>query len=254
MTIMMKRLSILLILPLLFWACDSEKAWDCIQDSGELVQQEYNVPLFKKIQVWERVQLIIQQGNTQTVRVQTGANLINEVQVVVEDSTLKVSDRNSCNYVRDYGITKVFVSSPDIREIRNSSGLTVESLGTLGFNELALISDDPETLEIYHHDGDFDLDLDVVLLRVQSNGLSKFYLRGKAQYLGIRFDDGDPRLEGADLIVNNVNLFQRSTNKIIVNPQISIKGQIRGLGDVIALNRPPIVEVEEFFRGRLIFQ
>jgi len=242
------------MLPALYWACDSGNAWDCVQDSGELVQQEYNVDLFKKIQVWERVQLIIQQGNQQSVRVQTGANLIDEIQVVVEDSTLKISDRNSCNYVRDYDITKVFVSTPDIREIRNSSGLTVKSIGTLGFNELRLISNDPGNLEVYHHDGDFDLDLDVILLVVQSNGLSNFFLRGKAQFMGVRFDDGDPRLEGADLIVNNVNVFHRSTNKIIVNPQVSIRGQIRGLGDVIAVNRPPIVEVEEFFRGRLIFQ
>jgi hypothetical protein len=251
---MMKKLILLFTIPALFWACDSENAWDCIQDSGELVQQEYDVDLFKKIQVWERVQLIVQQGNKQTVRVQTGSNLINEVQVVVEDSTLKISDRNSCNLVRDYAITKVFVSSPDIREIRNSSGFTVESIGTLGFNELSLISNDPELLEVYHHDGDFDLDLDVVLLRVQSNGLSRFFLRGRAQYLGIRFDDGDPRLEASDLLVNNVNVYQRSTNKIIINPQLSIKGEIRGLGDIIALNRPPVVEVEEFFRGRLIFQ
>ncbi|MBT8263475.1 MAG: DUF2807 domain-containing protein [Bacteroidia bacterium] len=251
---MMKRLILLVLVSLPLWGCDSGNAWDCIQDSGELVQQEYDVDLFKKIQVWERVQLIIQQGNQQSVRVQTGANLIDEIQVVVEDSTLKISNRNSCNYVRDYDVTKVFVSSPDIREIRSSSGLPVKSLGTLGFDELSLISNDPENLEVYHHDGDFDLDLDVILLRVQSNGLSNFFLRGKAQYMGIRFDDGDPRLEGADLIVNNINVFQRSTNKIIVNPQVSIIGEIRGLGDIIALNRPPIVEVEEFFRGRLIFQ
>jgi len=79
----MRNLLFILIVPLLFWACDTENAWDCFQDSGELVQQEYDVPLFKKIQVWERVQLIVQQGNTQSVRVQTGSNLINEIQVVV---------------------------------------------------------------------------------------------------------------------------------------------------------------------------
>ncbi len=250
----MKKIVLIVILSVLYLGCDSEKAWDCFQDSGELVQEEFDVPLFKKIQVWERVQLIVQHGNRQSVRVQTGANLIEEVQVVVEDSTLKVSDRNSCNYVRDYDITKVFVSSPDIKEIRSSSGLTVKSQGTLGWSELSLISNDPENLEVYHHDGDFDLDLDVVLLRVQSNGLSKFFLRGRAQYMGIRFDDGDPRMEAGDLIVNNINVFQRSTNKIICNPQQSIRGQIRGIGDIIALNRPPIVEIEEFYTGTLIFQ
>ena len=40
---------------------------------------------------------------------------------------------------------------------------------------------------------------------------------------------------------------------MIVNPQQSISGELRSTGNVIAKNRPPIVEVEEFYTGRLIF-
>ena len=39
-----------------------------------------------------------------------------------------------------------------------------------------------------------------------------------------------------------------------VNPLNSIRGEIRGTGDIIAVNRPEIVEVDEFFTGRLIFE
>jgi hypothetical protein len=39
-----------------------------------------------------------------------------------------------------------------------------------------------------------------------------------------------------------------------VNPQNKIAGEIRGTGDVIAVNEPPVVEVEQFFTGQLIFQ
>jgi len=41
---------------------------------------------------------------------------------------------------------------------------------------------------------------------------------------------------------------------MIVNPQNSITGVIRATGDVISLNRPPIVDVDELFTGRLIFE
>jgi hypothetical protein len=120
----MKKLIYILGLFVLM-SCNSEFAWDCVQESGPIIEREFNVRQFKKIQVWERVQLIISQGDFQNVRVETGENLINEIQVVVKDSILTISDRNSCNWVRGYGITKVYVTSPDITEIRNSSGLTV---------------------------------------------------------------------------------------------------------------------------------
>ena len=37
---------------------------------------------------------------------------------------------------------------------------------------------------------------------------------------------------------------------MIVNPQQSISGQIRGTGDVISINEPPIVEVERLYTGQ----
>ncbi len=249
---MKKMLFILSLVTLL--GCDSEFGLDCFQASGKIVQQEFPVPVFKKIQVWERVQLIVSQGDTQNVLVETGENLLNEIQVKVKDSILTVSNRNSCNLVRDYDVTKVFVTSPNITEIRNGSGLTVESEGVLGFDELTLISQDPLNEDEYHIDGDFRLDLDVATLRIRANGLSKFYLKGKAGHANFALYDGDVRVEAAELEIRGIYFYHRSTNKIIINPLIALRGEIWGLGDVISKNHPPIVEVEEFFRGQLIFE
>jgi hypothetical protein len=249
----MKKILFLLFAMVLI-GCDSPNGLDCFQSAGDLVQEEYEVDVFNKIQVWERVQLFISQGPVQSVRVETGDNLINEVFVRVKDSVLTVSDRNSCNFVRDYSVTKVYVTSPNIEEIRNSSGHTVESEGVLGFNELDLISQDPLLDGLYHMDGDFNLDLDVATLRIRANGLSKFYLRGKAGHANFALYDGDVRVEAAELEIRGIYFYHRSTNKIIINPLIALRGEIWGLGDVISLDYPPIIEVEEFFRGRLIFE
>jgi hypothetical protein len=218
------------------------------------VQKEFTVRPFKKIQVWERVQLFVSNGETQTVRVETGENLMNEIKVKVEDSILTISDRNSCNFTRDYAVTKVYVTAPELEEIRNSSGFTVESIGVLKYPFLFLTSSDRVTEGIYHKDGDFRLNLDIRYLNINANGLSRFYLTGKSTEGFFGLWDGDVRVEAADLEINRVVFFQRSTNKLIVNPSLGLIGEIRGVGDVISLNQPPLVVVEQFYTGRLIFQ
>ena len=240
----------------LFFGCNSENAWDCFQTTGDIIQQEYELDGFNKIIVWNRVQLFISQGDERKVVIETGENLINEVRVRVEDSILKVSDRNSCNYTRDYDVTKVFVTfNKDSLEIRNSSGLTVTGVGPIEFKNLVLISEDREQEDEFHIDGDFRFDnLDVGELGIQANGISKFYLKGKAVSGNFGLYDGDVRVEAAELEVFNLFIFHRSTNKMIVNPINRIQGRIFSTGDVIAKNRPPIIDVEELFTGKLIFE
>jgi len=249
---MNRILSILGLLALI--SCGPDSNLDCFQQSGTIVQTEFNVRPFRKIIAFERVQLIVSYGETQKVMVETGANLLNEIQVKVEDSILKISDGNSCNFVRDIPSTRVFVTSPNINEIRNGSSFAVKSSGTLTYPRLVLISIDESVEGLFHNDGGFDMDLDIGSLRVDVNGVSKTVLRGKSVYTSFIISDSDSRIEAENLIVENLYIFHRGTNNMIVNPIQSIRGEIRSLGDVISINTPPRVEVEELYTGRLIFE
>ena len=91
-------------------------------------------------------------------------------------------------------------------------------------------------------------------MQIVANGLSNFFLSGKAKRANFGIFAGDARIEAPNLIIDNLMLFHRGTQDMIVNPQESIKGEIVSLGNVIAKNRPPIVEVEQLYRGRLIFE
>ena len=86
------------------------------------------------------------------------------------------------------------------------------------------------------------------------NNLSTAYISGNVTDLFVGFYSGDSRFEGANLIAQNIQIYQRSSNDMILNPQLSLSGEIRSTGDVISLNQPAIVEVEEFYTGRLIFE
>lgn len=238
----------------LFTGCDSESGWDCTQKAGNIVETEFTVQPFTKILVWERIKLFVQQGEEQKVVVETGENLMTDIEVTVIDGKLEIHNNNSCNLVRDYGLTKVYVTSPNITEIRSSTGLPVESIGVLRFPNLSLASEDQLNEDEYHVDGDFRLDLEVESLNIVANGLSNFYLKGTATSASFGLYAGDCRVFAEDLIVQNLYVYHRSTADMIVNPQQAIRGKIVSLGNVISKNRPQIVEVEELYRGKLIFE
>ncbi|TVZ15316.1 head GIN domain-containing protein [Maribacter sp. MAR_2009_72] len=241
------------ILMVLTISCDSENASDCFQDTGEIVKDEVIVPEFTKITVYENVTLIIKQGSIQKVEIETGENLRNEVAATVEDGRLLLSDTNDCNYVRDYGITVIYVTTPNLTEIRSSTGFPIRSDGVLDFDSLSLLSESFTVPDAETTDGEFVLDLNVTSLGITVNGIAYFKLAGVVESLNINIAAGDSRIEAEELTAGRVNFNHRGTNDIRVNPQTSLNGVIRGTGDVLSYNRPASVDVEELYNGRLIF-
>jgi len=248
----MKKLYYILVFILV--ACNSENAPNCIQSSGSITTDEVSVSFFSKIRIEDDVSLIIRQGDNQKVLIETGDNLRNDVEVTVLDETLIIKDNNRCNFVRDFGITKAIVTTPNLTEIRNSSEFDVIGEGILNFNTLSLISDTTGNIEDTRKSGDFTMTINCENFSVDANGFSAFYISGFANNASITFQDEIPRFEGRNLEVNDLRIFQRSANVMIVNPIQRIRGSIRGTGDVIAVNRPPEIDVEEFFTGRLLFE
>lgn len=244
---------VLLLIPLLLVSCNGENVPDCFQNAGDLVRKEISVPDFSKITVFENVQLILKTGDTAKVEVETGEFLIEEVRVKVEGDRLLISDENNCNLFREYGTTKVYVTSPDITEIRSSTGFPIRSDGILSYNSLTLYAEsfiDPGAVTT---DGSFDLDVQAQEVNVIVNGIAFIKLGGTATNLNVIIAAGDSRVEAEDLIADNVVLNHRGSNDIFVHPQDVLQGVIRGTGDVISVNRPTLVDVDILYTGRLVF-
>ena len=247
----MKKLIYILAI-IIFFSCNSENASDCFQTTGPIIQQEITVSSFDKILVNRDVELIIKQGASQKVIIETGKNLINDVEAVVLDEKLILTDNNSCNYVRNYGVTKVYVTAPNITEIRSSTQYDVRSDGVLTYADLTILSEDFNAPNSFTS-GNFRLQINNTNFNVVFNNLSNGFISGKTNNLNITFAAGTSRFEGENLIAQNITIWNRSSNDMIVNPQQSITGKISGTGNAIAVTHPPVVDVEEVYKGRLIF-
>ncbi|MCK8480857.1 head GIN domain-containing protein [Psychroserpens algicola] len=245
---------LIIIVAIVFVSCNGENVPDCFQNAGSVIEKEFVVDDFTKIATFPRIELIITDAPTQKVTVQTGEYLVSDIDVRVDDGVLKLFNNNACNISRDYGITKVFVSAPNLTEIRNGSGLSVRSQGVLSYESLKLISEDFNSEDEVNTDGNFYLDVDCNAIDIVVNNLSTIFINGQVNSLYIGYFSGDARFEGRDLIAQNVNIFQRSSNDMIINAQQSLTGEIRSTGDVIVVNTPVVVAVDEFYTGTLIFE
>ncbi|MGB6151509.1 MAG: head GIN domain-containing protein [Pricia sp.] len=245
---------ILLWIVFFFLGCNGENAPDCLQNSGDPIREEVALPEFTKIAVFENVALVLKQGEVQKVEIATGEYLRDEVTAIVEGDRLLLRNTNDCNYFREYGLTTVYVTSPDIREIRSSTGRAIKSDGVLSYGNLTLLSESFVNTESETTDGEFDLEVDAQDLGVVVNGIAYFKLKGNTENLRLTIAAGDSRIEAGNLSAQSVSLNHRGSNDMFVNPQRAISGTIRGVGNVISSNRPDTVAVEELYKGRLVFQ
>jgi hypothetical protein len=246
----MRKIGIIIIF--IFLGCDSPNGWDCLQTAGNLTEQSFDLENFNKIRVNRNIELILKQGDIQEVVIRTGENLLNDVSAEVIDGQLIINDDNNCNFVRDFGITKAYVTSPNITEILCSTQFKISSDGVLAYEELNLISENFEKPDIFSV-GDFELDVNCQKLNVYSNGVSIFRIRGTVEDLFIGFYSGLGRFEGENLISEKINILHDGSNDMIVNPQQELSGEMRGTGDIISHNTPPLINIDEFYTGRLIF-
>ncbi|WP_073180662.1 head GIN domain-containing protein [Flagellimonas flava] len=245
---------ILLVLCLLNMGCNGENVPDCFQRAGDLTRRTVEVPSFSKITVFENINLIIKDGEEQQVDIETGEFLQNEVTASVEGDRLIVRNENGCNFIRDYGLTTIYVTAPNITEIRSSTGLRISSDGVLNYPSLQLASESFSNPETETTDGSFDLEVNAETVAIITNSIGYFKVFGTTDNFNITIAAGDSRIEAQNLVAQSVNINHRGSNDVFVDPQQRIAGVIRGTGDVISSDRPPEIEVDELFNGRLIFR
>lgn len=248
----MKKLSLVLIAFLVF-ACNSENANDCFQAAGNIIQKEFSVDVFDKILVNRDITLILKEGPVNKVVVETGENLLNDISALVTNGQLILTDANTCNFVRDYGITKVYITAPNISQIRSSTQYDIISDGLLTYPNLTLLSED-FGVDTDFTIGNFRLEIDNESLSVIFNNLSNCFVEGQTNNLSVSFFAGNSRFEGENLTAQHVVVSHRGSNDMIIRPVQSLKGIIRGTGNVISKNTPPVIDIDELYQGRLVFE
>lgn len=250
----MKKCILLFSIVLLFTHC--EKPYDCIKSSGPIKSRVFEGFTFTKLLVNKRIAVVITEGPEYIVEVKTGENLINDIEVIVTGDLLTLSDNTSCNWVRDYGETVVYITAPNITQINSKTEQNISSNGVLHYPNLHLFS----TNNIDGYDGvgtgDYYLTVDNGTLIVENNDLGRYFITGNTDILQVSFWENGGVFHGENLFANTINFYHRGSNDLFIRPTNFLNGDIFNEGDVNCYSRPPAenVRVIEHYRGSLIYR
>ena len=247
----MKKIGIVFCFIFLFTNC--ENIGDCVKSSGKMISKEYKGFTFSKIIVNKRIGLVIIQGDDYKVEVKTGENLINDIEVSVVDNKLILEDNTTCNWVRDYGETTVFVTAPNLTDIFSKTEKDITCNGVLSFPYLHLVSMNNYDGYSGSGTGDYILNLECENLFVENNHLSRYFISGKIKEMSINFYEGDGIFHGENALANRIHFYHRGSNDMFLHPIESISGDIYNLGNVICNSKPENIEVNQHYKGKLIF-
>ena len=246
---------VILLVYSIFFFLSCEKPSDCIESSGPTAVKIIPVLAFKKIKVYRGIEVFIKEGPEYKVEIKAGSNFIDNIEVRQNGDQLIFTDDVSCNWVRNYGETKIYVTTPTLEEVYSKTDRNISSIDFLTFPNLNIISFDKDADgESGAGTGDFHLKLNVNSISINNNNVSRFFLEGTANEANFNFYYGDGRLDAANLIAQHVNVYHRGFNDMIAYPVQSVKGILNSTGNLILKNVPPIVTpLQVLYTGHVIY-
>lgn len=262
----MKKYLFILVLFLAIVSC--EKPSECVESTGAIITRDFQIEMpsvtdsIKRIFVERGIELIVSQGPVFKVTVQTGENLIDNIEVKREGTVLYLKDNTTCNWVRDFGQTKVYVTTPKLEEIYSKSDRNISSNGVLTFPILRLFSLDSDGDGVEGAGtGDFFITVNNDQLVILNNNVSRYYISGQTNEALLNFYAGDGRIEAQNLIAQHIKIYHRGSNDMIVHPIQSLTGAdyngggLFSTGNLISVTFPPIRSpLPVHYIGQVIYQ
>ena len=248
----MKKSILIISILLVFISC--EKPSECIESTGDIVKRTIPVNPFSRIKVYKGISVVISQGDIFKVEVQSGSNIIDNIDVNQLGDQLILKDNTSCNWLRSYGQTTVYITTPTLSEIYSKTDRDISSAGVLTYPSLTLFAIDVDgDGEDAAGTGDFHLTINNSRLEIQNNNVSRYYISGNTTDAIFEFWAGDGRIEAGDLSAQTIEVYDRGSNDMIVKPIQSITGTMVSTGNIILMDHPPIMDVQQLYIGHIIY-
>lgn len=247
--VLLKFSMLLLATVIVMQACNMESGSDCFKKRGEVITASIEVDSFSKVNISPGIELIVKQTETQSVKIEVGKNFRNDITWEVIEEELFLKDESNCQMLRNYHPTKVYVNTPDLNTIYSASQYNISSDGILRFPELRMESGLSEETS----SGIWEMHFENEKIIIEDNVSAVHRIKGKTENLEVWFWGQNGRFEGAELKADEISVYQRSANDMIVFPIDKITGALWSTGNVVLKNVPPEVDVEQHLSGHLVY-
>jgi hypothetical protein len=223
---------------LILSGCEQENMCDCVKSTGSIVSEKRSIGDFEKLEVRKNVIVTLVQDTVNYVEVEAGDHLIGLIKTEVENGILKITNDNTCNWVRSYDIAvRARVHLKKLMEIDHYGSEEISCENTL-------VTDFIDVYEYNSADIRLSLDAGEVFVREMVGG-GDIYLSGHA-HSGYCFGSSFGYIYANSLLSDSIVIDQRGTGDIHVHPALWLKVNIEDRGSVYYSGNPV---VEAYLNG-----
>lgn len=239
--------SIFLIALLGINSCKKENLCDCVKSTGEETTEERTPEgTFNEIELFDKVNLFIQQDTVDKIRVEAGKHLLPLVETSISNNKITIKNKNKCNWVRSYKKEiNVYLSVKNLNQITYRGEGNVKSLNT--------ITTDSIYIESWNGSGSINLSLKTkTSIAAIHNGCADITLKG---YSGVStiYSIGNGFIYADELESGYTYLYSSGVGNCSVWATKEIGVEMHGLGDVYYKGNPPSIRYSIITgKGKLI--
>jgi hypothetical protein len=199
--------------------CSSCQMVGGVHGDGNVVKESRPVGSFNAIEVSGAFDIIIKQGATEELAVETDRNILPLVSTEVVGNTLKIETKKPIHHTTEL---KVYITVKDINLIDASGATDIVSDGKLTLSTLTLDASGST---------DARLDLAVGKMKLDCSGASKVKFSGTATEV-IMDLSGASDIFGFDLLAESYDIDISGAGNAQVNVSKRIRAEISGAGSV----------------------
>lgn len=206
-------------------SCKKGDPTDCFKSTGDDITQERPATAFDKIVLNDNVNLVLTQGEDYSISVTGGKNVLKKVRTDIDDRVLKIENRNSCNWMRNFNreIT-VYANFETIQEIEYRGSGDISCTNT--------IVQDSLMLQVWEGAGKVEMDVDMTRNYIYFHiGTADIYYRGNAHLSYVTGSSFGP-IYAQNLKSNFTYIANHGSNNCYVQADLNIEATISSLGSI----------------------
>ncbi len=229
----MKKISLHIVLVILALLIVFPLNAQFVKGNGEITKQMHNIDSFNSIKVGGARNIILSQGDSFSVEVETDSNLQEYITLEVKDNTLYFGFNTK--KIKKYTTLKYYVTAPDYKSIKVSGASSVTSNGTLVGDQLELITSGAS---------DVKLDVDYKNIVTKVSGASDVTLSGKAVSSTVT-SSGASEFRGKNLDAENSVVIASGASECYVAAKSNLTYESSGSSTVKYASTPETVIVKK---------
>jgi hypothetical protein len=215
---------LLLVLSLVLLAGIFTAAYTQESGNKNVVTQDRQLPAFHSIDAGGSVNVKIQKGTSQSVKIETDENLLNKITTEVSDDVLKVGSKGIKNATK----TNVYITTTDLKSINAHGAVDVTGESLFEASEFTLETSGASSVK---------LDLDVSYLKSTVSGASDVTLSGRATKHKINVS-GAGSLNAKGLVTEDADYVVEGASDAFLNVTKNLTGETKGAGEVKFIGDP----------------